>query len=162
MVFAPQKGADADEVAELTQRLRGVADIYRRELGVDVTRLPRAGAAGGLAGGLAARGALLCDGFATIAGAAGFDDALASAGIVVTGEGFFDRTSFAGKVVGGVLDGARTAGVEAAVVAGDASPEHRAHVAVVSLVERFGAERAWNDAGGCVADAVELLLRARR
>ncbi len=102
-VFAPQKGADAEQVALLAARLQELAEEYRAELGVDVTSLARAGAAGGLAGGLAARGAQLCEGFATVAAAVGLDASLAAAGIVVTGEGFLDRTSLAGKVVGGVL-----------------------------------------------------------
>ena len=66
--------------------------------------LSGAGAAGGLAGGLAAIGAELEPGFDVVADAVGLDDALDGVDLVVTGEGKLDATSFAGKVVGGVLE----------------------------------------------------------
>ena len=56
-VFAPQKGATPEQV-----------EILRARLGrLDVPDLPGAGAAGGLAGGLAARGARLVPGFDLVA-----------------------------------------------------------------------------------------------
>src|SRR5690606_17500378 len=58
-VFAPQKGASPAQVALLRRRLERLAQVYLDEHGVDVTELAGAGAAGGLAGGLAAAGARL-------------------------------------------------------------------------------------------------------
>ena len=55
-LFAPQKGASAAQVEVLSHRLASLAARYRRETGVDVTSVPGAGAAGGLAGGLLALG----------------------------------------------------------------------------------------------------------
>ena len=87
---------------------------------------PAPGAAGGLAGGLAAYGARLVPGATLVADEVGLRSALATASLVLTGEGRLDATSFAGKVVGHVLGGTRV-GVPAAIVAGDAeargSPE---------------------------------------
>jgi len=162
-VFGPQKGATAAQVEELTARLRELAVRYRDELGVDVSALPRAGAAGGLAGGLAALGAELAPGFEVIADAVGLDEAIGLADLVVTGEGFLDRTSFAGKVVGGVLRRAERQGVRALVVAGAGEPGALARVGgALSLVERFGRARAWADAGGCLTEAVGEELSAPR
>ena len=59
-VFGPQKGASPEQVARLTDRLRSLADRYRRDFGVDVEAIPGAGAAGGLAGGLAVLGRAWC------------------------------------------------------------------------------------------------------
>ena len=73
-VFGPQKGASEAQVALLTRRLARLADQYEQRTGVDVRALPGAGAAGGLAGGLAAIGAELEPGFDVVAGAAGLDD----------------------------------------------------------------------------------------
>ncbi|MFM9225551.1 MAG: glycerate kinase, partial [Actinomycetota bacterium] len=101
-VFAPQKGATPAQVAFLSGRLERLADTYRGEYGVDVTTLTGAGAAGGLAGGLAALGARLMPGFDVVAEETNFDEAIESCDIVVTGEGLLDETSFAGKVVGEV------------------------------------------------------------
>ena len=84
------------------------------------------GAAGGLAGGLAAIGARLEPGFDVVAGAAGLDDALDGADLVLTGEGKVDATSFAGKVVGGVLEWAADVGVpHRGVIAGQVTAEAR-------------------------------------
>src|SRR5213078_972158 len=69
--FAPQKGATPAQVALLRRRLERLAQVYERDHGVDVRNLAGAGAAGGLAGGLAALGARLVPGFDVVADALG-------------------------------------------------------------------------------------------
>jgi glycerate kinase len=135
-VFAPQKGASNAQVALLTRRLRMLADQYRTRTGVDVTRLTGAGAAGGLAGGLAAIGAELAPGFDVVAEAVGLEAALDGAALALTGEGKFDASSLAGKVVGGVLAWAEELDVDnVAIVAGQATDDARA-----ALAERAGVQ----------------------
>ncbi len=56
-VFAPQKGATSAQVRLLAGRLERLVQVYLERFGSDVSCLDRAGAAGGLAGGLAAMGA---------------------------------------------------------------------------------------------------------
>lgn len=155
-VFGPQKGASPEQVELLADRLRRLAGLYRERTGVDVDGLPGSGAAGGLAGGLAALGATLRAGFDVVAEAVGLDEALAAADAVVTGEGRVDATSFAGKVVGGVV--ARAAPRPTAVIGGSVLPEARerlaAGVRVESLVERAGSEdTALRDAAGLLEQA---------
>jgi glycerate 2-kinase len=157
-LFAPQKGASADDLVTLAQRLSALARDYRANFGVDVAALPGAGAAGGLAGGLAALGARLAPGFGLVASAVGFDAALHDAEIVITGEGLLDRTSFAGKVVGGVVGRALATGVHPAAIVGEARYSGPRALQVVQLVERYGADRSWADTLGCIADATEELL----
>ncbi len=65
--FGPQKGASEAQVEELSARLVALAVQYENRFGMDVTKIARAGAAGGLAGGLAALGARLVDGFERVA-----------------------------------------------------------------------------------------------
>jgi glycerate 2-kinase len=157
-VFGPQKGATAAQVALLTRRLERLAEVYRQRTGCDVLTLEHAGAAGGLAGGLAALGARLEPGFEVVARAAGFEAALDGVDLVLTGEGRFDRTSLDGKVTGGVLEWAGSEGVALrAVVAGqvadelkgDGDPDPRlTEVLVLSLVDRvWQAGEAWARAG---------------
>ncbi len=167
-VFAPQKGATAAQVALLRRRLERLVEVYIRDYGVDVRRLPGSGAAGGLAGGLAAAGAVLVPGFELVAETLDLAERIAGADLVVTGEGHLDAESFAGKAVGGVIQLAADAGVPVLVVAGvidpvDLLPDLPLGVTLVSLVERFGREEATWDPIGCV-DAVvaaELALRGR-
>src|SRR5579871_1272814 len=155
-VFAPQKGADGEAVQLLHERLELLAKRYYKEFGVDVLELPGAGAAGGLAGGLAALGATLVRGFDFVADRVDLDRKLAEADLVITGEGLVDATSLTGKVVGGVLERAAKAGVHALVAAGDVvtNPPCRS----VSLVALCGRERALADTSACIAEIVEKEL----
>ena len=163
-IFGPQKGADAAGVDWLEHRLEALAERYRGDLGVDVRELELAGAAGGLAGGLAALGAILRPGAALVAETVGLRTALTAASLVLTGEGRYDATSLAGKVVGHVLAEARAAGVPVAIVAGDVDTDVLAGlpptVRCVTLASLAGsAERALRDAARLAADAGELLAR---
>jgi glycerate kinase len=160
-VFGPQKGAGPDDVAELGRRLEELADRYRDARGVDVRRLPGAGAAGGLAGGLAAYGARLVPGAALVADVVCLRTALATASLVLTGEGRVDATSFAGKVVGHVLDEARVLGVPAGIVAGDVErAELPDGVRCQTLVELSGSRAvAFEGAARLAADAAAALFR---
>jgi glycerate kinase len=148
-VFAPQKGATPEQVRLLRERL----------LQRDVPDLPGAGAAGGLAGGLAAAGARLVRGFDFVADRLGLDERLAAADLVVTGEGRLDATSFTGKVVGRVVERAAAAGVETLVVAGDTA--FGSPIDAFSLVERYGPERALAEPAECLAQLVATVLAAR-
>ncbi|HET7721748.1 MAG TPA: glycerate kinase, partial [Acidimicrobiales bacterium] len=164
-VFGPQKGATPAQVALLRRRLERLAQIYVRDYGVDVTELAGAGAAGGLAGGLAAAGAVLADGFDVVAEALSLAERIAGADLVVTGEATVDAESFEGKAVGGVVDLATEAGVPVLIVAGEVLagelPELPASVQVISLAARFGRERARADVAGCVAEVVDVAVRDR-
>ncbi len=122
-LFGPQKGATPADVEVLTVRLRELAGRYEEVYGRDVTTIPGAGAAGGLAGGLAAIGARLVSGFELVAEMTRLDELVAVADVVVTGEGFLDELSFSGKVVGEVAR--RAAGRPAACVTGGSSLEGR-------------------------------------
>ena len=163
-VFGPQKGASPAQVRVLAQRLADLAARYREQFGVDVTRIAGAGAGGGLAGGLAALGATVVDGFDVVADLVGLDRRLVGADVVVTGEGRLDRSSLDGKVVGGVV--ARVAGRSPVlVVAGQADPAAAARlpatVEVVDLTETAGRRRARADVTELVEAAVARYLRKR-
>lgn len=166
-VFGPQKGASAAQVRLLTNRLARIADVYHEDHGIDIRDIPGSGAAGGLAGGLAAIGAQLRDGFSLIAEEIELDETLAGADLVITGEGFLDDESFDGKVVGGVSELAAALGVPVVAVVGrviEPLPDAARPIEVVSLVERFGEARAMEDTEACVEEAVagvldEMVLR---
>jgi glycerate kinase len=149
-VFAPQKGATPEQVQILRERLATLS----------VPDLPGAGAAGGLAGGLAAVGARLLPGFDLVADRRGLDERLAEADLVVTAEGRLDATSFTGKVVGGVLGRAEAAGLEALVLAGDVAPD--SPIDAVSLVERYGPERSFAEPAECLMQLAATVLATRR
>ena len=166
-IFGPQKGATPAQVQILSQRLDALAGRYRREGGVDVTTLPGAGAAGGLAGGLAALGARLAPGFDLVAGLVGLAARLAPADLVVTGEGHLDPPSFEGKVPGGVLELARARGrtghaLPVLCIAGGSDrpflAEPPAGMEVVSLSATFGRTRARSETAALVAQVTAEAL----
>jgi glycerate kinase len=162
-VFAPQKGASTAQVELLRRRLERLAQVYREDHGIDVAAMHGAGAAGGLAGGLAAAGASLVEGFDLVADELDLDAALDGADLVVTGEGFLDEQSFDGKVVGGVLDRAMEAGVPVLAVAGEVFDDAGLRLQAISLVERFGEERSRSDTVACVEQVVaEALAKLTR
>ncbi len=164
-VFGPQKGADAAAVSLLSRRLVTLAARYRDELSTDVTGIAGGGAAGGLAGGLAVLGARVVSGFDLVAELVGLDAKLAAAELVVTGEGRLDPPSFAGKVVGGVIE--RVGGrVPVLCVVGDVDASvdlgacRERGVEVVSLVACFGRARALAEASALVEETVTAYLVA--
>ena len=117
--FARQKGADAAAVELLDAGLRRFAGRLTEATGVRVDELAGGGAAGGIAAGLAALfGARVEEGFGYLAEATGLAARIATADVVVTGEGRLDATSLGGKVVGGVARLCREAGKPLHAVAG--------------------------------------------
>jgi len=162
-VFAPQKGATPAQVELLRRRLERLAQVYLEDHGIDVRDLPGSGAAGGLAGGLAAAGARLVSGFDLLADEVDLYEHIEGADLVLTAEGFLDAQSFEGKVVGGVVALAEPAGVPVVAIVGEVFDGVESRVPVVSLVERFGEERALAEAVACLEEATfdVLSLRSR-
>lgn len=124
--FAPQKGASPRDVGRLEEGLKRLARLWRRAGLGAWERARRAGAAGGLAAGLAAWcGARLASGTEILLDAVGMDAALAEARLILTGEGAFNAQSLDGKVVSGVAARARARGIPVMVLAGDAARSPR-------------------------------------
>jgi glycerate 2-kinase len=115
-VFAPQKGADRDQVRRLSARLCALASKFHR----DPRGVPMTGAAGGLAGGLwSEHRAELVPGAAFVLDMVEFGQRMRDARAVVTGEGRLDRQSLAGKALSEVATRARQAGVPAHAIVGE-------------------------------------------
>lgn len=118
-VFAPQKGADAEKVKSLDAGLRHFGDVIRSQLGIDVSRMPGAGAAGGMgAGCVALLGGTIQSGIDAVLDVTGFDRQLEGADLVITGEGRIDSQSADGKVVSGVARRTRAKGIPLIAIAG--------------------------------------------
>ncbi len=119
-VYGPQKGADEQMVRFLDSQLRAVNEIVIRELGVDVSAMPGAGAAGGMGGGMVAFfGARLEMGINIVLDTVDFDRLLSGASLVISGEGRIDFQSLRGKVVIGVSRRAKRQGVPVVAIVGD-------------------------------------------
>lgn len=159
-VFGPQKGATPADVALLDDALARAAALA----GGSEHEVPGSGAAGGTAWGfLRYWGASIRSGAETVAAITALDQALEGADLVITGEGRFDATSLRGKVVGSVVERAGAAGVDVAIVAGQADPAATAERRVVTLSALAGSPAAaiadptvWlRDAGAELARTLE-------
>ena len=159
-VFGPQKGATPAQVELLRRRLERLAQDYQRERGVDVASMERAGAAGGLAGGLASVGAELVDGFGLVADAVGLDEAISAADLVITGEGQLDDTSFDGKVVGGVTELAAEVGVPVVAVVGRVADGFSPPIPTVSLMDTAGEHQAMTAPADAIRAAAPQISQA--
>ena len=112
-VFGPQKGAGPADIPDMDSNLAKFANI----LGSD-PELAGAGAAGGTSFGLVAWGAELRSGAEEISARSGLDAAIATADLIITGEGRFDSQSASGKIPHHIASLAAELGTARALVAG--------------------------------------------
>ncbi len=112
VVYGPQKGATPEQVKVLDANLAHLAGIIEHDLGKRVAHLPGSGAAGGLGAGLVAfLDAKLRPGVEIVLETVRFDEKLAGAQLVITGEGKLDGQSVFGKTPVGVARAAKRRGV---------------------------------------------------
>lgn len=103
-VFAPQKGARAEDIPLLDAGLSHVAEILARDCGTDTKNTPGAGAAGGMGMGvLAFLGGCLTPGIDAVCNVTRIEDHLREAALLLTGEGKLDAQTVYGKTVAGLL-----------------------------------------------------------
>jgi glycerate kinase len=126
--YGPQKGATPDQVRDLDDRLSAFADELEDATGRRERATPGAGAAGGVGFAMLAiqdrfRSFALRPGVELVMEATGFDDKLAHADLVLTGEGRVDEQTAFGKTALGVARRAAAAGVPVVAVGGGVTPE---------------------------------------
>jgi len=109
-LYAPQKGASPEQVAELEARFRAMERLAR------YAELPGSGAAGGLGAALASLGAELVPGAPAVLDLLGFDPR--PYGLVITGEGRVDATTAEGKAPAEIARRCAEAGVPCVVFGG--------------------------------------------
>ncbi len=119
-VFSPQKGASPDAVKELDDGLKHLDRILQKDLALSLAQIKGAGAAGGMGCGMVAFfGATLQMGIETVLDTVRFDELLAGADYVISGEGKIDTQSIRGKVVIGIARRTKKAEVPLIAVVGD-------------------------------------------
>ncbi|MGD2033670.1 MAG: glycerate kinase [Bacteroidales bacterium] len=118
-IYGPQKGADPGMVKKLDDHLAHLGRLIREKYFVDVTNVPGAGAAGGLAAGLMAfAGAELKPGFQIVREVTRLDEQVKWADLVITGEGKIDSQTQYGKTPMGVAGVAGHHGKPVIAIAG--------------------------------------------
>jgi glycerate kinase len=156
-VYAPQKGANPDQVIELDRSLRRWADIVERETKTDYRTAAGAGAAGGVGfAALAVLRAQMQPGIDVILDRIELDRHLQTASVVVTGEGSLDRQSLRGKAAVGVCRRAGGYCVPTFAVAG-VSALTPADVRAAGFADVFTLSDLEPDPARSMSQAAELL-----
>jgi glycerate kinase len=139
--FGPQKGADTATIEELDAAMRRLAGVLKRDFGADVADLPGTGAAGGLGAVLIALcGGELRPGAPLVAEAAGLEERIGLADLVLTGEGRLDGQTAYGKGPLHVAALARGQGRRVACLAGSLGGGHESVRAQFDATEVLAAE----------------------
>ena len=121
--YGPQKGATPEMVELLDAALARMADVVRRDLGLEVRDLPGAGAAGGMGAGLVAfLGAELRPGADLVCDAVGLERRVEGADLVIVGEGRLDWQTAFNKAPFAVARRAQRHGVPVLALVGFAGP----------------------------------------
>ena len=166
--YAPQKGAWPEDVVALETWLTHYADLLEEAAGTRARDIPGAGAAGGTSFGLLClaprmRSFELVPGIDVVMEETGFDEQLATADLVITGEGRIDEQTAYGKTALGVARRAAAADVPCLAIGGGVTPEGAAALAeagtlAVPVLDRpMTLEDAMSQAGPLVAAAGERL-----
>jgi len=110
-VYAPQKGANEHELADMEHGMAHYASLLCAMCGREIASVSGVGAGGGISAPLVAfADAELRSGIETVLAVNRFSDALRDADLVITGEGRLDRQSLWGKAISGIAQkaGARS------------------------------------------------------
>lgn len=120
-VFGPQKGADEKMVIDLDRGLEHLCRLIERETRRNLKDVPGTGAAGAMGAGMIAFfDSVLQMGIETVLDTVKFDEIIAGADMIFTGEGRFDTQSLRGKVVVGVGKRAKSKNIPVTVITGGA------------------------------------------
>ena len=120
-IFAPQKGANNEMVYELDKGFESLCNVIYKETGKNLKDVPGSGAAGAMGAGMISFfDSKLQMGIETVLDTVKFDDIIADADMIFTGEGKFDTQSLRGKEVIGVAKRAKTKDFPVTVIAGGA------------------------------------------
>ena len=159
-VFGPQKGATAEQVWQLDQGLRNLADLIESETGLNLQDVPGMGAAGGFAlPFVALMGAEIRSGIDFVLDLLKFDEKMVGSDLLITGEGRTDAQSAMGKAISALTRRARAAGVRVAVISGalGEGAEKMLELGVDDLIQATPAGQSLQEA---LAYAAENLAKA--
>lgn len=159
-VYGPQKGATPAMVNQLDDGLHHLAELIRKNYGIDLQQIGGSGAGGGIAGGAFVwLGAKLRPGIDVIFDFTNFEEAVSWADLVITGEGKVDAQTLQGKVVAGVARMAKQHGKRLLIVCGQAHSDAAGIGApIFSLADSVGMERAVNDTANALREMVTKKL----
>jgi glycerate 2-kinase len=120
--YGPQKGASPSDIKKLDRGLMNVAALFEHQFKINVQNVSGSGAGGGFAGGaMVLLNATLKSGIDTIFEITGFEEAVKTADMIITGEGKIDTLTLDGKLLNGVSNLAKKYNKRIIAVAGQST-----------------------------------------
>lgn len=124
-IYGPQKGATPEQVEALHLGVQHFTDIVFEATGVDLSFVPGAGGAGGLAASLYAFfGARLLYSIDVVDKYLRLDEVLSTSDLVLTGEGTIDDRTATGKVACGIALKAKRYALPVVAIVGSIAEDH--------------------------------------
>ncbi len=167
--FGKQKGGTPGILDELEAGMKQYAAVIADKFGIDVDKIPGAGAAGGLGAALCVfLHASLKSGIETVLDLIEFDRLLEGTDMVITGEGRIDWQSAFGKVPSGIGMRCKAKGVPAVALVGgmgdgaDKIYEFGVESILPTINGAMDIEEALERAGELYANAADRLFRMVR
>ncbi|MDJ0623631.1 MAG: glycerate kinase [Desulfocapsaceae bacterium] len=165
-VYSPQKGGNSVQVARLDRGLANLAEVIKKDMGIDIGSLPGAGAAGGLGAGVKAfLGGTLRKGIDLVIDLVGLTDNLVGADLVITGEGSLDSQTIFDKAPAGVARAAKNVGVPCIALCGSIGEGvEELHdigiTAIFSICRKpLNLQQSMAEAGSLLTDTAEQTVR---
>ena len=125
-VFAPQKGANAEEVTLLDKGLQQIGRLFDAHANKAISTMPGSGAAGGMGAALLTYlNTTLTAGSELVLDTIHFEEAIADAHLIITGEGHSDAQTLMGKLPFGVLNVAKKHRVPVVLMSGSITHNHQ-------------------------------------
>lgn len=102
-IFGPQKGSNPQQLEYLEKILTHFNNVINEQYNIDLSKINKTGAAGGLGGALYLIGGKLDSGIELVLDLVEFDQRIKGASYIFTGEGSIDSQTINGKTISGVL-----------------------------------------------------------
>ena len=116
--FGPQKGAIGGIAEELELGMINFAKVVAKTFGIDISNIPKTGAAGGLGGAFLLLKGRLIPGIDLVLKHTKFEERIQAADFIITGEGSIDGQTKYGKTIAGVAGTAKKYNIPTLVLAG--------------------------------------------
>jgi glycerate kinase len=118
-VYAPQKGANSEEIQQLDKGLINMAVLFKQQFDMDIQNRKGAGAAGGMgAGSMVFLKADLISGIDLVKDLIDFENISKQADWIITGEGKLDHQTLSGKTIHGIIKTAKKYNIPIAAFCG--------------------------------------------
>ena len=166
-IYGPQKGATSEQVAFLDKSLFSFSKVIEKDLKIRVSKVPGAGAAGGLGAGLMAfTGANLKPGIDIVFEALQVEKKIKDADLIITGEGQFDKSTIFDKApIGiaklGLKNKIPTVGLSGSIGDGFELIHENGINAITSIINKpMNIENAIENASVLLSQATDQLMNA--